>query len=131
IPGDRVRLPKSPSRVTQEPVCPHKRRETWKQSKERARALARRGLGKRFVESHFKQALLRADLPDIRFHRIFCAAETPHLQVIGRSRALLSLTGFAWVKKKSSVCCTNAPTALAAIPPRASVSCWPGPLAVC
>jgi hypothetical protein len=44
IPGDRVRLPKSPSRVTQEPACPQQRRETWKQSKERARALARRGL---------------------------------------------------------------------------------------
>ena len=44
IPGDRVRLSKSPSRVTQEPACPQKRRETWKQSKERARALARRGL---------------------------------------------------------------------------------------
>jgi hypothetical protein len=38
IPGDRVRLPKSPSRVTQEPACPEMRRETWKQSKERARA---------------------------------------------------------------------------------------------
>ena len=38
IPGDRARLPKSPSRVTQEPACPEMRRETWKQSKERARA---------------------------------------------------------------------------------------------
>jgi hypothetical protein len=34
IPGDRARLPKSPSRVTQEPACPQERRETWKQSKE-------------------------------------------------------------------------------------------------
>jgi hypothetical protein len=34
IPGDRVRLPQSPSPATQEPACPHKRRETWKQSKE-------------------------------------------------------------------------------------------------
>ena len=34
IPGDRARLPKSPSRVTQEPACPEQRRETWKQSKE-------------------------------------------------------------------------------------------------
>jgi hypothetical protein len=44
IPGDRARLLKSPSRATQEPACPDWQRETWKQSKERARALARRGL---------------------------------------------------------------------------------------
>ena len=43
IPEDRVRLPKSPSQATQEPACREKQRETWKQSKERARALARRG----------------------------------------------------------------------------------------
>src|SRR5262249_42523697 len=44
---DRARLPKSPSLAPQEPACPQKRRETWKQSKERARALARRGLSSR------------------------------------------------------------------------------------
>ena len=55
IPGDRVCLPKSPSRVTQEPACSEMRRETWKQSKERARALARRGLR-------------------LRLHRLLCRA---------------------------------------------------------
>ena len=44
IPRVGARLPESPSRAPQEPACPHQRRETWKQSKERARALARRGL---------------------------------------------------------------------------------------
>jgi hypothetical protein len=44
IPRVGARLPKSPSRATQEPACPEMRRETWKQRKERARALARRGL---------------------------------------------------------------------------------------
>jgi hypothetical protein len=54
IPGDRVHLPKSPGRATQEPACPEMRRETWKQGKEHACARGWRGLRRRASRGAFQ-----------------------------------------------------------------------------
>src|SRR5215469_10335112 len=46
----------------------------------------------------------------------FCAADTHPLQVIGRSRALLSIAGLLWLKKKREACNRNARISTAARP---------------